>query len=79
MKMKNKTKKKLAKKPLNKKMKAKIKVSIKTFNMFFLLDEFKTHRRILFAFGKAVKYTLWASFGLFCYHMYILKKKEKPE
>ena len=26
-----------------------------------------------------IKYTLWASFGVFWYHMYLLKKKDKPE
>lgn len=26
-----------------------------------------------------LKYTLWASFGIFWYHMYLVKKTEKPE
>jgi len=43
------------------------------------IDEFKPYRRIMFALGKAFKYTLWASMGMFCYHMYLLKKTEKPE
>jgi hypothetical protein len=33
----------------------------------------------MYAIGKAVKYTLWLSFAVFWYHMYLLKKKEKPE
>jgi hypothetical protein len=33
----------------------------------------------MFALGKTVKYTLWASIVLFCYHMYLLRKLEKPE
>jgi hypothetical protein len=44
-----------------------------------LIDEFKAYRRVLFAIGKAMKYTFWVSFGLFWYHMYLLKKTEKPE
>lgn len=43
------------------------------------IDKFKTHRRILFAIGKAIKYTLWLSFAIFWYHMYLLKKTPKPE
>ena len=33
----------------------------------------------MFALGKTLKYTMWLSFGLFWYHMYLLKKTEKPE
>ena len=33
----------------------------------------------MFAVGKAIKYTIWASFGLFCYHLYLIKKTDKPE
>lgn len=44
-----------------------------------IANKFKTHRRIMFAFGKAFKYTFWAGFVLFWYHMYLLKKTEKPE
>jgi hypothetical protein len=33
----------------------------------------------LFALGKTVKYTLWASFFVFWYHMYLIKKTEHPE
>jgi hypothetical protein len=43
------------------------------------LDEFKMYRRIMFAIKKSIKYTLWAGFTLFWYHMYLLKKTEKPE
>jgi len=34
---------------------------------------------VLFTIGRMIKYTLWASFGVFWYHMYLLKKKDKPE
>lgn len=43
------------------------------------VDEFKTYRRVMFAFGKTLKYTMWASIALFWYHMYLLKKTENPE
>jgi hypothetical protein len=33
----------------------------------------------MFAIGKTIKYTLWASIVLFWYHMYLLRKLEKPE
>ncbi len=33
----------------------------------------------MFTIGKTIKYTLWISFALFWYHMYLLKKTEKPE
>jgi TFIIF-interacting CTD phosphatase-like protein len=33
----------------------------------------------MFTIGKTIKYTLWASIVLFWYHMYLLKKTEKPE
>lgn len=33
----------------------------------------------MFAIGKTIKYTIWASFALFWYHMYLLKKTENPE
>src|ERR1700710_1888356 len=33
----------------------------------------------MFAIGKTLKYAFWISFGLFWYHMYLLKKTEKPE
>ena len=29
--------------------------------------------------GKTLKYTCWASFVIFLYHMYIVKSNEKPE
>jgi hypothetical protein len=50
-----------------------------THSSLTYLDKFKMHRKIFFTIGKAVKYTLWASFMLFWYHMYLLKKTEKPE
>lgn len=37
------------------------------------------HRRVLFAMGKALKYTMWISFSVFCYHFYLVKKTKKPE
>lgn len=33
----------------------------------------------MFTIGKTLKYTLWISFGLFWYHIYLLKKTDKPE
>jgi len=33
----------------------------------------------MFALGKTLKYTIWASMGLFWYHMYLVVKKDKPE
>lgn len=48
-------------------------------NKTFYIDTFKTYRKIMFALGKAFKYTLWASVGLFWYHMYLLKKTDRPE
>jgi import inner membrane translocase subunit TIM50 len=33
----------------------------------------------MFTLGKTIKYSIWASFTYFCYHMYLLKKTEKPE
>lgn len=41
--------------------------------------QWKMHRRILYAFGKAFKYTIWASFSLFLYHYYQVRNKDKPE
>ena len=33
----------------------------------------------MFMFGRTVKYSLWATFSVFLYHMYLVKKLEKPE
>ena len=33
----------------------------------------------MFALGKTLKYSIWASFAIFCYHIYLLKKTDKPE
>lgn len=33
----------------------------------------------MFALRKTIKYTIWASIGLFGYHLYLLKKTDKPE
>lgn len=33
----------------------------------------------MFAFGKSVKYSIWAGFLIFFYHVYLLKKTEHPE
>lgn len=57
--------------------KKRVRYIIKTKHYY--IDEFKTYRRVMFAFGKTIKYTLWLSFSLFWYHMYLLKKTEKPE
>ena len=39
----------------------------------------KWHRKLMFAFGKALKYTFWAASVLFFYHLAIIKKYQKPE
>ena len=44
-----------------------------------LIDQFKTYRKIMFAVGKTMKYLAWGSFVLFWYHIYLIKKTEKPE
>jgi import inner membrane translocase subunit TIM50 len=33
----------------------------------------------MFAFGKAFKYTIWASTVLFGYHYYLIKKVDEPK
>ena len=33
----------------------------------------------MYVLGKTFKYTLWLSTALFGYHMYLLKKTDKPE
>lgn len=40
---------------------------------------FSTGRRIFFALGKLFKYSLWSYIVLFCYHFYLVRKKDKPE
>lgn len=40
---------------------------------------FKAYRRIMFGIGKAIKYSLWACMALFGYHMFLIKKFDKPE
>src|SRR5574343_319504 len=59
----------------------KMNLRREVYNLMFInnLDNFKTYRKILFGIGKTIKYTLWLSFGLFWYHMYLLKKTDKPE
>ena len=42
-------------------------------------NKFKTHRRFMFALGKTLKYTMWASFAYYCYHLYLVWNKKKPE
>jgi import inner membrane translocase subunit TIM50 len=42
-------------------------------------NEFKPHRKFLFMLGKGIKWTLWAAFALYMYHMYLVVKKDKPE
>lgn len=37
------------------------------------------HRKIIFMLAKGVKYLMWAVVANFCYHMYVIKKYEKPE
>ena len=41
--------------------------------------EFKTYRRIMFLFGKLLKYTCWLGMSIFFYHLYLVTNKEKPE
>jgi len=33
----------------------------------------------MFAVGKTLKYMMWMSMGLFGYHLYLIKKTDKPE
>jgi hypothetical protein len=33
----------------------------------------------MFLLGKTIKYSLWAAFAFFIYHMILIKKYEKPE
>ena len=40
---------------------------------------FSTSRKLLFALGKAFKYSFWAYIVLFAYHFYLIRKKDKPE
>lgn len=42
-------------------------------------NEFKPYRRVLFVIGKLLKWTCWASFAYYLYHMYLVTKKDKPE
>ena len=39
----------------------------------------KSHRKFMFALGKAIKYSLWGFTALFFYHLYLVTKTEKPE
>lgn len=79
-----KTQRNLYKKMNNKKNKEKNNnlkmknLQVTSFNLI-LLAKFKTYRRVLFVLGKTVKYSLWATFAVFLYHMYLIKKLEKPE
>lgn len=40
---------------------------------------FSTRRRIFFALGKAIKYSIWIYLALFSYHFYLVRNKDKPE
>lgn len=60
-------------------MRAKKRVRERVSHKCLGIDKFKLHRKIMFAIGKAIKYTIWTSFVLFWYHMYLLKKTERPE
>jgi len=42
-------------------------------------NQFKWHRRLLFALGKTFKYTCWAGFVFYCYHLHLVFNKDKPE
>lgn len=41
--------------------------------------QFKTYRMVMFKLGKAIKYTIWACMITFFYHLFLVKKYEKPE
>lgn len=36
-------------------------------------------RRVMYVFGKAIKYSIWTYMALFSYHFYLVRKTEKPE
>ena len=42
-------------------------------------NEFKWHRRVIFAIGKSLKYMMWASFVYFSYHVYLAFNHKEPE
>lgn len=42
-------------------------------------NEFKTHRRVMYALGKAFKYSCWTVTALYFYHLYLVYKTDKPE
>ena len=39
----------------------------------------KLHRKVMFGFGKALKYTFWAASAFLAYHLYLVKKYKVPE
>ena len=41
--------------------------------------EFRAHRKIMYTFGRLLKYTSWLLGSIFLYHVYLVFKKEKPE
>ena len=47
--------------------------------MLMIIEEFKPYRKFWFMLKRTFKYSIWAGFALFLYHMYLLKKTEKPE
>ena len=56
-----------------------ITLTIIAFIKCDIIIEFKTYRKVMFALRKTIKYTIWASIALFGYHLYLLKKTDKPE
>jgi hypothetical protein len=41
--------------------------------------QYKTYRRVLYFIGKTLKYTAWATFSVFLYHWFLIKKYDKPD
>jgi hypothetical protein len=56
------------------KRKRKNKVSVSLMQV-----KFKTYRQYMFLLGKTIKYAFWACSVLLAYHMYLVRKTDKPE
>ena len=42
-------------------------------------NEFKWYRKILFMIGKTIKWTCWAAFLMYFYHMYLINYSTNPD
>jgi hypothetical protein len=42
-------------------------------------DGMKTHRKLMFGFGKILKYSFWAASAVLAYHLFLVKKFKVPE